>query len=577
MWNPPPEIADSQEHAAPAFRRALQLPDPRPRAGSIMTVGPIELLKMDFQEENAMRLSRLSLIRIAAFFLAGTLPAAAQITGGQSDPLARIREAAKTNVEACSATGESLCAQVAPKIIQNAMGESPLAENLRRLTDEVGGRVTGSTAAARAVAWGVAAFREAGIDVHTEKYTIPATWSEGATHLEVIAPAPFPVHLVSVAWTGGTLPGGIESAVVSVGEGTEADFAKLGVSARGAIVLVHSNNLRTWDDLFQEYMNAPGIILRAKAAGAVAILWMSTRERMLLYRHSNTFTGQIETLPQAILAREDAMRLERFLAVGKNVRVRLDMPNRLGGPTEQENVIGEIRGREKPDEWVLLGAHLDSWELGNGALDNGCNAAMVVEAARDILRTGERPRRSIRFVLFTGEEQGMLGSWAYVRAHRAEMDRARAAIVFDMGIGRVTGYMLGGRQDIESGVREATKTLEAWGADHDVPDAPLGTDNFDFLVEGVPNLIANQEEANYLPNYHAASDTLDKVDFLQLKTNTAIAAVTAFGVAERAEPLGPRQSRAEIESLLKATGLDSQMKTEGLWPLWESGERGRQP
>jgi Zn-dependent M28 family amino/carboxypeptidase len=298
---------------------------------------------------------------------------------------------------------------------------------------------------------------------------------------------------------------------------------------------------------------------------------------MLLYRHTNSSYGKIDPFPQAIVAREDALRIEHFLAAGRSVRVRLDIPNRTGGPMEQENVVAEIRGREKPDEWVLLGAHLDSWELGTGALDNGCNAAMVVEAARDILRTGVRPRRSVRFVLFTGEEQGMLGSWAYVRAHRTELDRARAAIIFDEGIGRVTGYLLSGRREIEGGVQEALKPLESWGVTQHVMDAPLGTDNFDFLVEGVPTLIANQEEANYLPNYHAASDTFDKVDLLQLKVNTAIAAVTAFGVAERAEPLGPRQSRGEIGSLLKASGLEQQMKTAGLWPLWESGERGRMP
>ena len=103
---------------------------------------------------------------------------------------------------------------------------------------------------------------------------------------------------------------------------------------------------------------------------------------------------------------------------------------RVGGPTEQENVVAEIRGREKPDEWVLLGAHLDSWALGAGAVGNSCDAAMVIEAARDILRTGIRPRRSIRFVLFTGGEKGTPGSWAYVRSHRAELDRARAAIIF---------------------------------------------------------------------------------------------------------------------------------------------------
>jgi hypothetical protein len=514
---------------------------------------------------------------LAALCFACVLPASAQLSTPEADPLARIRDAAKSNVVACSTTAETLCEQVAPKIIANALGESPLAENLRRLTDEIGGRVSGSPEAARAVAWGVAAFRDAGVDVHTEKYTIPATWSEGATQLEILAPAPFPVRLVSVGWAAAT-PGnsGIEARVIFAGRGTEADFARIGASARGAILLVHSEPLRSWDDLFHEYMNAPGVIGRAASAGAAAILWMSTRERMLLYRHSNSLTGKIESLPQAIVAREDAFRLEHLLDAGQAVRVRLTIPNRIGGPVEQENVVAEIRGREKPDEWVVLGAHLDSWELGTGALDNGCNAAMVIEAARDISRTGIKPRRSIRFVLFTGEEQGLLGSWAYVRAHRAELDRARAAIIFDAGIGRVTGYMLGGRRDIESGVREALKPLESWGVNQHVMDAPIGTDNFDFLVEGVPTLIANQEEANYLPNYHAASDTLDKVDFLQLKMNTAIAAVTAFGIAERLEPLGPRQSRAEIESLLKTSGLEQQMKTVNIWTLWESGERGRQ-
>jgi carboxypeptidase Q len=514
---------------------------------------------------------------LLAILLAACFPVMAQISPAQPDPLERIRDAAKTNVPACSATGETLCEQVAPKIIENALGESPLAENLRRLTDEIGGRMSGTPEAARAVAWGVAGFRTAGVDVHTEKYTIPTTWSEGATHLEVLSPAPFPVHLVSVAWAAGTPGNGLEANVVFAGEGSEADFARIGSLAKGAIVLVHSDPLRTWDDLFQEYMKAPGVISRATSAGAVAILWMSTRERMLLYRHENNPIGRIDPLPQAILAREDGLRIEHFLTAGENVRVRLAIPNRIGGPMEQENVVAEIRGREKPDEWVLLGAHLDSWELGTGALDNGCNAAMVIEAARDILRTGIRPRRSIRFVLFTGEEQGMLGSWAYVRAHRAELDRARAAIIFDEGIGKVTGYMLSGRREIEDGVRESLKPLESWGVTQHVMDAPLGTDNFDFLLEGVPNLIANQEEANYLPNYHASSDTFDKVDLLQLKVNTAIAGVTAFGIAERAEPLGPRQSRTEIESLLKKSGLEDQMKTVGLWPLWESAERGRIP
>jgi carboxypeptidase Q len=257
--------------------------------------------------------------------------------------------------------------------------------------------------------------------------------------------------------------------------------------------------------------------------------------------------------------------------------VRFDMPNKIGGPIEQENVVGEIRGYEKPDEIVILGAHLDSWELGTGALDNGCNAALVIEAARAIKATGLLPRRTIRFVLFSGEEQGTIGSFEYVKAHRAELDKIRAMITYDSGIGRVTGYSLGGRRDIEAGVREALKPLEAWGANNHTYDASFGTDNFDFLLEGVPTLVANQEEANYLPNYHAASDTLDKVDMLELKLHTVIAALTAWGIADRTELLGKRLARSEIERQMKETGLDQQMKTLGYWDAWQSGGRGRKP
>ena len=226
---------------------------------------------------------------------------------------------------------------------------------------------------------------------------------------------------------------------------------------------------------------------------------------------------------------------------------------------------------------MVLGAHLDSWELGTGALDNGCNAAMVIEAARAIKATGLVPRRSIRFALFSGEEQGMFGSWQYVIGHRAEMDKIRGVIVFDSGIGRVSGYSLSGRRDIRAGLEEILKPLSSWDANRHSLDGDIGTDNWDFLLEGVPTMVAIQDEANYLPNYHAASDTFDKVDLRELKINTALAAVTAWGIAERAEPLGKRLSRAEIEQQLADTGLDEKMKQLGLWAAWESGARGRKP
>ncbi len=504
-----------------------------------------------------------------------SLPAAySQLPPVKTDPLAKLAQAIQ-GAEACSATEASSCEEAAAKILPLVMGPSPMEGNLRRLTDEIGGRVTGTPQMKQAVDWGVAAFRVAGVSVHTEKFTLPLTWSEGETKLEVLGPITFPVRLVAEGWSPPTPAGGIQAPLVDAGDGSAEEFARAG-SLKGAILLVHSEIGTTWADLFNEYLKPPEIIAQAVKGGAAAILWMGARERLLLYRHTNTLDGKLDVIPQAMVAREDAMRLARTAAAhpGK-VRVWLTMPNKIGGAVEQENVVGEIRGREKPDEVVIVGAHLDSWELGTGALDNGCNAALVIEAARAIQATGLVPRRTIRFVLFSGEEQGMIGSYEYVRAHRAELDKIRAVIVFDSGIGRVTGYSLGGRRDIEPGVREALKPLDSWGATHDTYDAFIGTDNFDFLLEGVPTLVANQEEANYLPNYHAASDTMDKVDIRELKLHAVIAAVTAWGIADRAEPIGKRITRAEVEAQMKETGLDQQMKTLGYWEAWTSGERGR--
>ena len=167
-----------------------------------------------------------------------------------------------------------------------------------------------------------------------------------------------------------------------------ADFSRAG-NIKGAILLVHSEIGSTWPDLFNEYMRPPAIIARAVKEGAAAILWTGARERLLLYRHTNSLIGEIDKIPQAVVAREDALQLARLVAANPGkVRVKLSLPNEIGGPIEQENVVGEIRGYEKPDEVVILGAHLDSWELGTGALDNGCNAALVIEAARAIKATG---------------------------------------------------------------------------------------------------------------------------------------------------------------------------------------------
>ncbi len=452
---------------------------------------------------------------------------------------------------------------------------SPLEENLRRLTDEIGGRVPGTPAFNKAAEWGIAAFEAAGADsVHTEEFTIAQSWAEGDTQVNVVAPVMFHLLAHSLAWTP-ALPE-TTARIVDVGMGKPEDFAKAG-DISGAVVLAHSVVLKTWDDLFDEYFRAPGVIEQARKGKAIAIAFESSRDHDILYRHINTGDGRIDVIPQVLLAREDAERVSRLLAHGEKLEMSLSLPNRIGPEITTRNVIAEIRGTELPSEVVMMGAHLDSWELGTGALDNGCNAALVIDALRAIKASGVKPKRTLRFVLYSGEEQGLLGSWAYVRAHEKDLDNIDTEIVLDSGSGAITGFSTGGRKDIDAVVQPMLEPFGPWKAAQLTNDAETGTDHFDFMIEGVPTLLANQETANYLVNYHATSDTFDKVDFPQLKKNEAIAAELMIEVANASQRIGPRYTRAQIEATFPATHLDDQMKGFGMWQDWVNGKRGRTP
>jgi carboxypeptidase Q len=474
------------------------------------------------------------------------------------------------------------------RIIQAALQPSPLESDLRGLTDEIGGRVPGTPAMQRAVEWGVQVFKAAGADsVHTEEFTIPYSWAEGATEMTVSATGStldpklkqgpkveFRVRCVSIAWAP-ALAAVKRVPIVDVGNGSSADFAKAG-NISGKIVLVHSTVLKTWDDLFAEYSNAPPVIDAAVKGKATAIAFIATREHDILYRHTNSAEGEIDRIPQVLVAREDGERIGRLLAAGHPVWADLSIPNRLGGPIKTANVIAEIKGSEKPDEFVILGAHLDSWELGTGALDNGCNAAMVVDALRAIKASGLKPRRSIRFILFSGEEEGLLGSRAYSRTHRPELDKAAGVIIYDSGTGKTTGFSDGGRKDVLDTAKRLIAPLQQFGLTDMKTDMEWGTDHFDFMLEGVPSFVADQDEANYLENYHAVSDTYDKVDFTQLKKEVAEAAEFSFALANLPEKIGPRFTRAQIEQSLRENHGDEMLKADGLWDAWESGHLGRQ-
>jgi carboxypeptidase Q len=477
----------------------------------------------------------------------------------------------------------------ATRVIQTALQPSPLEANLQRLTDEIGGRVPGTLAMQHAVAWGMQAFTVAGADsVHSEGFTIPNSWSEGDTEMSATTAyqvdatrvgggtvlSSFRVRVVSVAWAP-ALSAVKHVPVIDVGEGSETDFKKAGDVA-DKIVLVHTVVLKTWDDLFAEYEKATPTIDLAVKGKARAVAFMATREHNILYRHTNSAAGEIDRLPMVIVAREDGERMARLLASGNLVWADLSIPNQIGGPIKASNVVAEIRGSEKPEEFVILGAHLDSWELGTGALDNGCNAALVVDALRAIKAAGVKPRRTIRFVLFSGEEQGLIGSRAYAVNHRAELDRAAGVVIYDSGTGKTTGFSVGGRKDVLYAAKELIVPLAQFDVKELKPDMEWGTDHFDFMLEGVPTFVADQVEANYLENYHAVSDTYDKVDFPQLKKHVAEAAALSVELADLPEKIGPRLTHDQIEQTMRETKSVEMLKANGIWDDWVSGKRGRQ-
>lgn len=268
------------------------------------------------------------------------------------------------------------------------------------------------------------------------------------------------------------------------------------------------------------------------------------------------------------ISNEDPAVATWALASLQNAKVdakieRYPYPPEYFGPKEGADVVGEIRGREKPDEWVVLAASDDAY-----------NAASLIEAARAIQLTGIRPRRSIRFVIFV---EGEGASFHYVQTHHSELDHISAVIILNAAANPLDGFILEGRNDIESGVREAVQPISSvMGLTHYTFDAPFESYGLGFLLEGIPTLLTPLPESAGTSSTSdlAPVNSPDETKVPQLKRNIAIAAVAAFGIAERAEPIGPRQPHAEIESLLKKTGLEQQMKDHRLWSLWESGELG---
>ncbi len=460
------------------------------------------------------------------------------------------------------------------RLVAAMLGDTPVIDDLRELTDSIGGRVTGTPQNEAAVEWALAKFASAEVSARGEVFGMPAQWQEESVSARISGDVEMMPSVIAKPFSNGT-SGPLRARLADGGDGTEADFKRLGAAANGAWVIVATPVL---DDsvglagLFAEYGASSATDQLAGDAGAAGLIYMSSRPKNLLYRLPALAT--VNLFPILLMEREHAQRTLRLLRDGASLDLEAELTVDAGYSYRATNVIAEIRGTELPDEIVLMGAHLDSHDLGTGALDNGANVAMLIDIARQITRLGLKPRRTIRFALWNGEEQGLVGSWKYTEQHEAELGNHVVAASFDIGTGRITGFFTGGHAELIPEVDVHLAPVAGLGPFTQVNAALVGTDNFDFMIEGVPNLIAAQRDANYASNYHAESDTFDKVDQRQLKLNSAIAAAVTWGFANSTARL-PRLGHAQIAELIEQHDIEQAMRDFGVWDDWAAGERGR--
>jgi carboxypeptidase Q len=465
----------------------------------------------------------------------------------------------------------------AGRLVAAMLGDTPIVGDLRTLTDQIGGRPTGSPANLRAIDWALERFREAGVDARKEPFQMPGLWLERSAGAVVKGKdvVPFNARVAALPFSTATPAEGLTAPLVDGGRGTEADFAALRTWARDAFVLIETDELTDLEGLFREYTEAGHIERRAIAAGAAGLVYMSSRPGNTLARH-NAALGWANRHPMMMMERDAAARALRLLRAKRALTLTATLDIQSGPAYQTHNVIGEIRGGTRAEEIVVIGAHLDSWDLGSGALDNGANVAMVIDVARQIRRLGLRPARTIRFALWNGEEQNLNGSYGYTLAHAPELDRHVMASSYDIGTGRITGFFTGGRGDMIPVLERGLAPVEGLGPFSHVNVPIVGTDNYDFMMAGVPNLVANQESANYGPNYHARSDEFGRADLRQLRLNAAIAAAATWGFATLDFKL-PRQTASQVDSLVRHTDLAEQMKSFNVYDAWVAGKRGLRP
>ena len=476
----------------------------------------------------------------------------------------------------------------AAAVIDQALNHSQVMENLQYLTDVIGPRLTGSVAVRRANDWTLERFKSYGLDAKLESWKFGGTWTRGPIRVRLTAPRAHDVTAASWAWAPGTGERGAvrTGPVVRIDATTPDSFATYRSRVKGAWVMTRppapvwngdgpamtATDSQTQREYFrkvftpfrdadsltrarmQQFANDVPFLLQR--AGALGIVLDAGKEHALLNMSGSP--NRILPLPQIVVAHEDYAMFDRLLRASSTPLLAVSVTNELTRDSvPQWNTVAEIRGSEHPGQVVIVGAHLDSWDLGTGGTDNGTGAMCVLEAARAIAQSGLTPGRTIRFVLFTGEEQGLIGSRKYAEAHAAEADSIQAVIVLDNGTGAITGQALQGRTDLEGLWRALLAPVARLGADSVVNRNKGGTDHLSFLPYGVPGFNFNQLERGYNHTHHSQSDTYDMAIAPDLAQASAVMAVSAYELANLSAliPRGERTAPTPVEAVKVSDSL----------------------
>jgi carboxypeptidase Q len=401
------------------------------------------------------------------------------------------------------------------------------------LTDLFGPRPTGSPALAHAIEWARDTFVADGQEnVALEAVRVPV-WMRGLEAAEIVAPAPRKLALLGLGTSVGTPPEGITAEVLVVSSFDE--LAQRGAEAKGKIVLFNRpfpTGVSPAAAYGQTLPYRTEAAARAAAYGAVGALVRSLASASLGAPHTGAMhDGPEHRIPAAALSVEDAALVARLAARGP-VRLHLTMQDRNLPDGDSFNVLADLRGRERPEEIVVIGAHIDSWDVGQGAQDDGTGCAVVMEALATLRRLGLVPRRTIRAVLYTSEEIEARGGHAYADAHAGELGRHVAAFETDVGAGVPLGFRMNAQPAALADARALVTLLAPIGATSVEPGFG-GADIAQMRPAGVPLLGLFSDPTHYFDVHHSAADTLDKIDPVALGRNVAAMATMAFVVADR--------------------------------------------